>query len=75
MAPFYGWGSTASRLEPLRGGSLLFTTTYIFHKLKSILLVSAQLSGNCPLIIEPSEDSEKNFKYLIFINLFKINFE
>ena len=21
--PFYGWGSTASRLEPLRGGSLL----------------------------------------------------
>ena len=26
MAPFYGWGSTASRLEPLRGGNLLFTT-------------------------------------------------
>ena len=27
MAPFfYGWGSTDSRLEPLRGGSLLFTT-------------------------------------------------
>ena len=26
MAPFYGWGSTALRLEPLRGGSLLFTT-------------------------------------------------
>ena len=25
-APFYGWGSTTSRLEPLRGGSLLFTT-------------------------------------------------
>ena len=25
MAHFYGWGSTASRLEPLRGGSLLFT--------------------------------------------------
>ena len=25
MAPFYGWGSTASRLEPLWGGSLLFT--------------------------------------------------
>ena len=22
MAPFYGWGSTASRLEPLQGGSL-----------------------------------------------------
>ena len=25
MASFYGWGSTASRLEPLREGSLLFT--------------------------------------------------
>ena len=27
MAPFYGWGSTVSRLEPLQGGYLLFTTT------------------------------------------------
>ena len=26
MAPFYRWGSTASRLEPLQGGSLRFTT-------------------------------------------------
>ena len=26
MARFYGWGSTASRLEPLGGGSLLSTT-------------------------------------------------
>ena len=25
MAPFYGRGSTASRLQPLRGGSLFFT--------------------------------------------------
>ena len=24
----YGWGSTASRLEPLQGGSLLFTTKF-----------------------------------------------
>ena len=28
MVPFYGWGSTASRLEPLRGGSLLFNTKF-----------------------------------------------
>ena len=28
MVPFYGWGSTASRLEPLQGGSLLFTTKF-----------------------------------------------
>ena len=28
MAPFYGWGSTASRLQLLRGGSLLFTIQF-----------------------------------------------
>ena len=28
MAPFYGWGSTASRLQSLQGGSLLFTTKF-----------------------------------------------
>ena len=28
MAPFYGWGSTASRLVPLQGGSLLFTNKF-----------------------------------------------
>ena len=39
MAPFYGWGSTVSRLEPLRADSLLFTTKvpeisgiYLFHQ-------------------------------------------
>ena len=28
MAPFYGWGLTASRLEPLGRGSSLFTTKF-----------------------------------------------
>ena len=28
MAPFYGWGSTASSVEPLWGGSLLFATKF-----------------------------------------------
>ena len=28
MASFYGWGSTASTLEPLWGGSLLFATKF-----------------------------------------------
>ena len=28
MAWFYGWGSTASWLVPLRGGGLLFTTYF-----------------------------------------------
>ena len=26
MTPLYGWGSTASRQQQLRGGTLLFTT-------------------------------------------------
>ena len=28
MVSFYGWGSTASRLEPLRGSSLLFINKF-----------------------------------------------
>ena len=28
MAPFYGWGSTASRLKPIQGDSSLFTTKF-----------------------------------------------
>ena len=28
MSSFYGWGSTASRLDLLRGGSLLSTTKF-----------------------------------------------
>ena len=28
MVPFYGWCSTALRLEPLPGGNLLFTTKF-----------------------------------------------
>ena len=45
MAPFYGRVSTASRLQPLRGGSLLFTTqfpeipgTLVFSMLDKLLL-------------------------------------
>ena len=28
MPPFYGWGSTASTLQPLRGDSLLFALQF-----------------------------------------------
>ena len=28
MAPFCGYGSTFSRLDPFQGGSLLFTTNF-----------------------------------------------
>ena len=46
MAPFYyGWGSTASRLQPLRGGSLLFTIQFAeipgthFEVLKVLIII------------------------------------
>ena len=29
MAPFNAWGSTASRLEPLRGGNLPFLGAFV----------------------------------------------
>ena len=49
MAPFYGWGSTASRLEPLRGDSLLFTTKYIIsiinHEGSGVKLFSIRRYG------------------------------
>ena len=32
MAPFYGWCSTASRLEPLRGGSSPFLPLSRFER-------------------------------------------
>ena len=40
MAPFYGWGLTASRLQPLRGDSLLFTIQFpqIPGNLKNMIL-------------------------------------
>ena len=38
MAPFYGWVSTASRLEPLKACSLLFTTKYKIQNTQRLLL-------------------------------------
>ena len=46
MAPFCGWGSTASRLEPLRGGSLLFTTKFPEIPGKCITEVWLKVSTN-----------------------------
>ena len=44
MASFYGWGSTASRLKPLRGGSLLFTTKFPAGQ-KSLVLILSTSEG------------------------------
>ena len=40
MAPFYRWGSTASRLVPLRGGNLLFTTN--FREIRRTILSTSE---------------------------------
>ena len=34
MVPFYGWGSTASRLEPFRRSSLLFMTKFPWYMIE-----------------------------------------
>ena len=47
MASFYGWGSTASRLEPLRGDSLLFTTKFPETTLVNQTAKNRILLGTC----------------------------
>ena len=64
MAPFYGWGSTASRLQPLRGGSLLFTIQFpeIFidlAKMKGcvdlgVMIVKLKMSTAGKILVEMS---------------------
>ena len=56
MTPFYGWGSNASRrLEPLRGGSLLFTLS----SQKFLALSFFTLEGwKAELKLEPPRDFE-----------------
>ena len=51
MVPFYGWGSTASRLELLRGSSLLFTTK--FPEIL-VLILSTSEEWKAELTLEPS---------------------
>ena len=55
MAPFYGWGSTASRLQPLRGGSLLFTTEFPDIL---VLTLSTSEGGKAELTLEPPSGFE-----------------
>ena len=55
MAPFYGWGSTASRLEPLWGGSLLFT---ISSQKSQVLILSTSEGWTAELTLEPPSGFE-----------------
>ena len=54
MVPFYGWGSTASRLEPLRGGSLLFSTIDLTRKIE-FPFRGSPLKNNIKLSAPPSK--------------------
>ena len=56
MAPFYGWGSTASRLEPLQGGSLLFLP---LSSQKFLVPILSTLEGwNAESTLEPPSGFE-----------------
>ena len=50
MAPFYGWGSTASRLVPLRGGSVLFTIKF---QIFLVLILSTSEGWKAESTLEP----------------------
>ena len=61
MAPFYGWGSTASRREAHRGGSLLFTTK--FPELPGISLKFPEIPG---ISLHASKFTKMNYFTHIF---------
>ena len=73
MAPFYGWGSTAKRLEPLLGGSLLFTTKFP-EFLVLILLTSegwrAESTFSHPVVLNTGP---LDYKYSALTNSFEID--
>ena len=55
MGPLYGWGSTALRLEPLQGGSLLFTAS--FQKFL-VFILSASEGWKAKSTLEPPSGFE-----------------
>ena len=71
MAPFYGWSSTASRLQPLWGGSLLFTSEFpeipailslTYNKMPPPLLFWSSLWGTEKPFIKDWIDGKVLFK-------------
>ena len=51
MAPFYGWGSTTSRLQPLRGGSLQHLTESCQAFLQGILSIWQKIRNVIPICL------------------------
>ena len=56
MALFYGWGSTASRLVPLRGGNLVFTTK--FPDIPGSDFINLRRMKGCESTLEPLSSFE-----------------
>ena len=58
MAPFFGWSSTSSRLEPLWWGSLLFTTR--FPEIPGTHKISKLFNQSMPNIKAETHKHNKN---------------
>ena len=52
MALFYGSGSTASRLGPLRGGSLVFTMEMNWKNMQASLQIQISYRNSCSQVME-----------------------
>ena len=60
MTPFYGWGSTASRLQPLPEGFLIFTTKFPgIHGNQGIEIDTL----NMTLTLTSKKKKKKKYKY------------
>ena len=70
MAPLYGWGSTASRLEPLRGARNSWCSFYRPQKDERLSLPSSHPVGlnTGPLDWEPSILTTRPMLYMAFAN-------
>ena len=71
MAPFYGWGSTASRLEPLRGGSLLFTTKFpeipgTLAETIQLIRGASQVNGFCMIWVITVKNIRADYQFCCF---------
>ena len=62
-APFYGWGSTASRREPLWGGSLLFNTKF------------PEIFGTHFYRLRNDERLSRPWSYLVVLSMGPMNWE
>ena len=65
MAPFYGWGSAASRLQPLGGGSLLFTP-------KFLQIPGTNKSGQILRVLIVANLHVKRHKYCLILRIYSI---